>query len=175
MGVLFTFPYDVRNEHYFIASSQDHCDSLDEGSCLTLSSFVAITSNLFQKANSYDSTTVPILYPGNHILYSNLTFAHVKQLCVYSNSSHSFDTNIVCIKHAARFEFANITLVHISNIKLLRCGGNRAELVMHFTLINTVFDGQQTEDLGTALVLVNSILKAEKSSLNLSPVLMMVL
>ena len=74
--------------------------------------------------------------------------------------------NIVCIKHTATFEFINITRVHISNIKFLGCGGNRVELVMHFTLINTTFDGQQMRNqyVGTALELVNSSLTAKRSS-----------
>lgn len=51
-------------------------------------------------------------------------------------------------------------------MKFLGCGGNRAESVMAFTLINTVFDGQQRESqyLGRALELVNSSLKADCSS-----------
>ena len=36
--------------------------------------------------------------------------------------------------------------------------------MMDFTLINTIFDGQQKKHLGTALELVNCTLKAERSS-----------
>jgi hypothetical protein len=53
------------------------------------------------------------------------------------------DTNIiVCIDHAAIFEFTNVTHIHISKVRFLGCGGNRAESVMNFSLINIVFDGQ---------------------------------
>ena len=161
LGILLTFPSVVKNERYFIVSSQEQCDSVDEGSCLTLSSFAASTSNYFQ-LNSY--ITELILYPGNHTLYSMLAIASVNQLWLYSNTSRFSDTNIVCINHTARFEFTNITRIHISDVNFLGCGGNRAESVMDFTLVNTIFDGQQKEDLGTALELVNSSLKAERTS-----------
>ena len=163
LGVLLTLPSIVKNERYFIVSSPEQCDSLDEGYCLTLSSLATKlnTSNYFQ-LSSY--ITELILCQGNHALYLRFAIASVNQLWFYSNTSHSLDTNIVCIDRTARFEFTNITHIHIFNIKFLGCGGNRADSVMDFTLINTIFDGQQKKDLGTALELVNSSLKAERTS-----------
>ena len=155
LGIFLTFPSNVRNERYFIVSSQDRChnDSLESPS-LTLSSFATNVSNYIQ------FNTELLLLPGNHTLHSKLTIKHINQLWLYSNTSDS-NNIIFCIDHTARFEFTNITHIHISNVKFLGCGGNRAESVMNFTLINTIFDGQQKK---TALMLVKSIVKTENSS-----------
>ena len=105
---------------------------------------LALYSNYFQ-LNSYNIIEL-ILYQGNHDLYSMLAIASVNQLWLYSNNSRFSDTNIVCIDHTTRFEF---TRIHISDVNFLGCGGNRVESVMAFTLVNTIFDGQQKEDLKT--------------------------
>lgn len=160
LGVLFTFPSNVINERYFIASSLEQCDS-HVNVCLSLSSFAASAGDDLQLSRN---ATEVILSPGNHTLHSKLTVAHVNHLWFHSNVSRSLVTTIVCIDHAARFEFTNVTHVHISDVKFLGCGGNRALSVMELTLINAVFDGQKKEELGTALELVNSSLKAERSS-----------
>ena len=165
LGALVTFPSNVRIERHFIVSSQKHCDSIGRGSCLTLSSFAANAGNYLQFSSNVTELS---LYPGNHTLHSKLVIAHVNQLWLNSNTllNDSSDTNIVCINHTVRFEFTNITYIHISNIKFLGCRGNRAESVMYFTLVNALFDGQQKKNqyLRRALELVNSTLKAEKSS-----------
>ena len=129
-----------------------------------LSSFTANTSKFLDNRNGIGLGLILIFYSGNHTIYSKLVIAHINQLWIYSNTARSLDTNIVCINHAARFEFANITHIHISNVKFLGCGGNRAESVMNFTLINTIFDGQQKPGIGTALELINSSLLAKRSS-----------
>ena len=163
MGVLLTFPSNASNERYLIVSSPDQCDGF-ESVCMTLTKFSANASYYLQLPVNRNVIKL-ILYPGNHTLHSKLVIAHnIDQLWIYSDISHSLDTNIVCIDHAAGFEFTNITHIHISNVKFLGCGGNRAESVMNFTLINTIFDGQQKQGIGTALELVNSSLLAERSS-----------
>ena len=164
LGVLLTFTSKVKNERCFIVSLPDQCDSLEAPyACTILSSFAANASNYLQ-LNS--NATELILCPGNHILHSKLAIARINQLWIYSNISHSLDTNIVCIDHTARFEFTKIAHIHISDVNFLGCGGNRVESVMDFTLVNTIFDGQRKKDqyLGTAIELVNSSLKVERSS-----------
>ena len=155
LGVHLSLSSNVKNERYFIALSQDRCEYSLEGPCLTLSSFAANISNYLQLI------TEIILYPGNHTLHSSLAITDINQLWFYSAS---LSANIVCINHTARFEFTNITHIHISGVKFLECGGNRAESVTTFTLINTIFDGRRKQNLGTALELVNSTIKAERSS-----------
>jgi predicted outer membrane repeat protein len=160
-----TFPSNVSrsNERYLFASSPDQCDNLGSA-CATLSSFAANTSDYLQLLVNSNAAEL-IFHPGNHTLHSRFAIAHINQLWVNSNTSHSsLDTNIVCVNHSARFEFTNIPQIHFSNIKFLGCGGNRAESVVNFSLINTIFDGQQKEDIGRALELVNSSLLAERSS-----------
>ena len=80
-------------------------------------------TNYFQP-NSQNIITELVLYPGNHTLCSMLVMANVNQLWLYSNTSHFSDMNIVCIDRTARFEFTNITRIHISDVNFLGCGGN---------------------------------------------------
>ena len=155
LGILLTFPSNVRNERHFIVSSQDQCENL-KGLCMTLSSLV-------KTANYIQFNTELVLLPGNHILDSKLAIAHINQLRVLSNSSQALSTNIVCINPVARFEFTNISYSLITDVKFLGCGGNRADLVMNFTLINTIFDGQRKKHHESALELVNSTVKVKSS------------
>ena len=152
LEIRLTFSSNVRSEQYLIASSPDQCDSL-EAPCMTLSSFAANTSNYLQ------SNTTLVLLPGNHTLCSNLIVKHINQLWLHSNTSDSLSTTIFCINHTIRFEFTNVSGILISGAKFSGCGGNRAELVANFTLINTIFYGQQK-----ALKLVSSTVKTENSS-----------
>ena len=154
LGILLTFSSNVRNEQlYLIASSPDQCNS-HEAPCMTLSSFAANTSNYLQL-----NTTILVLLPGNHTLCSKLIVKQINQLRLYSNTSDSLSTTIFCINHTIRFEFTNVNGILISGVKSLGCGGNRAELVANFTLINTIFNGQQKGII--ALELVGSTVKTE--------------
>ena len=160
LGIFLTFPSIVRNERYLIVSSQDHCDSPEDPACLTLPSFAINISNYLQ------FNTELVLFPGNHTLHSMLKIRHINQLWFYSNTSledRPLGTNIVCVNPTARFEFTNIVHVLVSGVKFIGCGGNLVESVADFTLNNTIFDGQKTL-VGTALELINSTLKAERSS-----------
>ena len=143
LGILLTFPFNIRNDRYFIVSSPDQCDSL-EAPCLTLSSLAANTGSYLQLEL--------ILLPGNHTLHSKLAITHINQLCIYSNS---LGMNIVCINHAAGYEFTNIAHIFISGVKFLGCGGNRAESVMNFTLVNTIFDGQMEKVINSSTNISN--------------------
>ena len=155
LGFFLTFPFIVRNKCYIIVSSQHQCDSLKSCcTCLTLFSFATNTTNYLQ------FNTELVFLPGNHTLRSKLIVKHINQLQLYSNTSGS---NIFCIDSTARFELTNITHVHISDVKFLGCGGNRAKSVKDFTLINFVFDGQH-KYRRKALELVTSIVKTENSS-----------
>ena len=164
LGVLLTFPSNASNESYFIVSSHDQCDSLEDQACFTLSSFAANTSNYLQSKNN-DTIIELVLYPGNHTLQSKLAITHINQLWLYSNTAHSLSTIVVCIGDTTKFEFTNVTRILIFGVKFLGCRGNRAKLVMDFTMINVIFDGQQNElYLGTAIKVVNSTIKGEKAS-----------
>ena len=166
LGVLLTFPSNVSNESYFIVLSHDQCDSLEDQACLTLSSFAANTSNYLQSKNN-DTIIELVLYPGNHTLQSKLAITHINQLWLHSNTAHSLSMIVVCIGDTTKlkFEFTNVARILIFGVKFLGCRGNRAKLVMDFTMINIIFDGQQNElYLGTALNLVNSTTKSENSS-----------
>ena len=151
LGLLFTFPSSVRNDHHFTTSLSDSCDSL-EAPCMTLSSLAVNTSNYLQV------NTELILLPGSHTLHSMLTVKRINQLLLYSDS---FSTTIFCTDPTAKFEFTNVSYILISGVKFLGCRSNSVESVTNLTLINTIFDGQQKQVI--ALKLVNSTVKTEKS------------
>lgn len=98
------FPSNAITERYFIATSLDQCDG-HENACMSLSSFAANASNYLQLSSNGVELN---FYAGNHSLHSKLAIGHIKQLWFHSNISHSSDTTVVCIDHAARFEFTNI-------------------------------------------------------------------
>ena len=112
-------PSNATNERLCIVSSPDliQCNNLEipHGiACVMLSSFAANTSKFLDNRNGIGLGLILIFCSGNHTLHSKLIIAHINQLWIYSNTSRSLDMNIVCVDHAARFEFTNITHIHIS-------------------------------------------------------------
>ena len=126
--------------------------------CLTLSQ-LANSSSDYIGAN----TTLHFL-PGEHSLDSTLLIKNSDSL-----NASSLDSNvtIACSHSSARFEFRNISVVHISGLTFTGCTGNKFVNINQLTLEDSKFIGNKDSNInGPALELIESSAKLIRTELS---------
>ena len=130
-----------------ISSPSNLCHKTEQ--CLTLSQFANDGSSEYLSKN----TTLQFLQ-GEHSLDSTVLIENIN---IFYISSESYDSNvtIICNHSSARFEFNNVSIVHISGLTFIGCTGNKFINISQFTLEDSQFIGQKSIT-GTALELVET-------------------
>ena len=122
-------------------SSADPCNETEH--CLTLSQFVNNSSD-YLRAN----TTLHFLQ-GEHSLDSTLLIENVD---TFYMSSLDSNVTIVCNHSSARFEFNNVSVVHVSGLTFIGCTGNKFINIRQLMLKDSQLIGHEQIN-GTALEL----------------------
>ena len=111
--------------------------------CLTLSQFANSPSDYLIANTLY-------FLPGEHNLDSTVLIENINTFNVMSSRDSS--VTIVCDHFSARFEFHNVSVVHISGLTFIGCAGNKFTNINQFTLE----DSQFIEHRRTALELIET-------------------
>ena len=144
--LLFYSLHQVASETYYIrANSTDLCIP----PCLTLSEFVANSSHLL---NSY-SNIILIFNHGIHYLNDSLT---VPNLSIFSMTSQHLTTTIIICASYSQIIFNHSHTVQITNLEFIGCGGNQVMNVDKFVVHDSSFKGQDQENSGTTLELIET-------------------
>ena len=124
-----------------IPSTDDPCNETDL--CVTLSQF-ANNSSGYLRTN----TTLHFL-PGKQHLDSMILVENVN---TFYMSSRDGNVTIVCNHSSPRFEFHNVSVVHISGLTIIGCAGNKFTNINQLILEDSQFIGHK-DIKGTALEL----------------------
>ena len=123
---------------YFITSSQNI--SCPQQPCLTLSQLADNSTR--------NSTNITLLFlPGNHNLNGKLSFTNLDSFSMLKCNVQT--VTVTCTNQSGSFEISQTTTVSVKGLHIIGCGGIVIELVNHFALENTTFQG--TGNFGTAL------------------------
>ena len=135
-----------------IPASSDACPTQP---CFTLSEITNSSINI-----SSSNTVTLNFNPGNHILESELRIGDIQSLNL-EKSNLSLDTKIIC-KQTSAFHLYRISMVHISKLVFVSCGGNKVKEIGQILILGTSFHGQGSSS--TALELVKTAGTIEEST-----------
>ena len=143
--------------HYTVISSPDDpCNETDLEKCLTISQF-ANNSNDYLMMN----TTLHFL-PGKQHLDSMILVENVNTLYM---SSRDGNVTIVCNHSSPKFEFHNVSVVHISGLTIIGCAGNKFTNINQLILEDSQFIGHK-DIKGTALELYETFATFTQTEFN---------
>ena len=120
-----------------------------EQHCLTLTKFVTESR---QEHNNLLYNTTLYFEPGVHSLELDLAIQHISYLLLYSEPSGA---KISCIDSSISIQLMNITVVQLSGLKFVNCGGNKIILVRELIIKDTTFSYSRNNLEESALFLVN--------------------
>ena len=116
---------------------------------MTLTEFVTESR---QEHNNLLYNTTLYFEPGVHSLELDLAIQHISYLLLYSEPSGA---KISCIDSSIRIQLMNITVVQLSGLKFVNCGGNKIILVRELIIKDTTFSYSRNNLEESALFLLN--------------------
>lgn len=119
----------VISEVYYIKPTRDYQCSIHNHPCLTLEDFINARRNI-------EAHTLLRLLPGNHSLSSNLQVVSIKTFQISSEINSSW---IVCEEPNTEFQFFNVTMIEIRNLRILGCNGCKVIQIHNFIAENCTF------------------------------------
>ena len=128
--------------HYITPSPNISCP---EDPCLTLSQFAA-------KSTTDTGHIISLIFlPGNHTLNRELILFGADNFSMASQGNET--VMIECPSEYERFMVTETTIAAIKALHFIGCGGNTVTSVEELIVEDTIFQGVEGEDRGTALVL----------------------
>ena len=132
----------AQSKTFYIKPNQtDHCPG-NKQPCQIFSEF--------STENSNGSNVTLIMLPGDHCLYTNLSFSGLSNLAVTSENNN---VTVSC-DLLSRFSFESMEQVSLHNMNFIGCGSNLVRDVGTFILQGVKFKG--LDGSGTALTIIDS-------------------
>ena len=129
--------------HYITPSLDSPCSQY-ASSCLTLSQFVANSSD--------NETDVSLLFlPGYHTLDRELLLAHGHNFSMSKYAKDNETVFVECNSQLGRFDISETTYVSIKSLTFIGCGGNRVSQVTSLIIADSTF--QEVLEKSTVLVI----------------------
>lgn len=102
-----------QNDYCNCSSEYTISPSCSMQPCLTLSRFAANLSHYLQ------SSVYLNLLPGNHVLDSQISISNTENFYLSANPNSTQNVSVTCMTKFARFEFDNVSEVHINGLTSL--------------------------------------------------------